>query len=80
MKSKNLIITFLWTFVFLAIIIISLEGFGMSFAGYVVFFFIGLSSTLAVEAIIPEKARAENELLSELHKINAVLEELRPES
>ena len=80
MESKNLIIAFVWTFILASIIILSLEGFGMTFAGYIIFFFIGLASTIAVEAIITEKKQPESELLSELRKIRANLDELKTES
>ncbi len=54
-ESKKLIIAFVWTFVLAAIVIVSLEGGGMTFAGYFIFFFIALASTMAVETMIPDK-------------------------
>jgi predicted permease len=75
MESKKLIIAFIWTFVLAAIVIISLEGGGMTFAGYMVFFFIALVSTVAVETIIPEK-KPDNELLNELRDMRSRLDEL----
>jgi len=55
MESKKLIIASVWIFVLAAIVIVSLEGGGMTFAGYMVFFFIALASTMAVETMIPNK-------------------------
>jgi len=75
MESKKLIITFVWTFVLAASVILSLEGFGMSFAGYMIFFFIALVSTVAVETMIPEKHPG-SELLSELQDVRSRLNEL----
>ena len=76
MESKKLIIAFVWTFALAAIIILSLEGFGMSFAGYMIFFFIALVSTVAVETMIPEKPKPGSELLNELRDIRSRLDEL----
>jgi hypothetical protein len=55
MESKNLIIAFIWLFVLVSVVLLYLEDFGMSFAGYIVFFAIALMSTLAVQFSIPEK-------------------------
>ena len=76
MESKKLIIAFVWTFVLAAIVIVSLEGGGMTFAGYMVFFFIALVSTIAVETMIPDKRQPGSELLSELHDMRSKLDEL----
>ena len=76
MESKKLITAFVWTFVLAAIIIVSLEGFGMTFAGYMIFFFIALVSTVAVETMIPEKKKPGSELLNELQDIRSRLDEL----
>ncbi len=76
MESKKLIIAFVWTFVLAAIIIVSLEGFGMTFAGYMVFFFIALVSTVAVETMIPVKEKPGSELMNELQDIRSRLDEL----
>ena len=76
MESKKLIIAFVWTFVLAAIVIVSLEGGGMTFAGYMVFFFIALVSTVAVETMIPEKKHLGSERLSELQDMRSRLDEL----
>ncbi len=76
MESKNLIIAFVWTFVLAAIVIVSLEGGSMTFAGYMVLFFIALASTMAVETMIPEKQKPGSELLNELQDIRSRLDEL----
>jgi len=76
MESKKLIIAFVWTFALAAIVIVSLEGFGMTFAGYMVFFFIALVSTVVVETMIPEKEKPGSELLNELQDIRSRLDEL----
>ena len=76
MESKKLIIAFVWTFVLAAIVILSLEGSGMTFAGYMVFFFIALVSTIAVETMIPEKEKPEIDLLNELRDVRSRLDEL----
>ncbi len=76
MESKKLIIAFVWTFVLAAIIIVSLEGFGMTFAGYMVFFFIALVSTVVVETMIPVKEKPGSELMNELQDIRSRLDEL----
>lgn len=80
MESKKLIIAFVWTFVLAAIVIVSLEGGGMTFAGYMVFFFIALASTMAVETMISDKKQRGSELLSELQDIRSRLDELKKES
>jgi hypothetical protein len=80
MESKKLIIAFVWTFVLAAIVIVSLEGGGMTFAGYMVFFFIALVSTMAVETMIPDKMQPGSELLSEFQDIRSRLDEFKKES
>jgi len=76
MENKKLIIGFVWTFVLATIVIQSLEGFGLSFAGYMILFFIALVSTVAVETMIPEKKHLGSELLSELQDLRSRLDEL----
>jgi hypothetical protein len=76
MENKKLIIAFVWTFVLAAIVIVSLEGSGMTFAGYMVFFFIALASTMAVETMIPDKSRSGSELLSEIQDLRSRLDEI----
>jgi hypothetical protein len=80
MENKKLIIAFVWTFVLVAIVILSLEGFGMTFAGYMIFFFIALASTMAVETMIPDKKQRGSKLLSEFQDIRSRLDELKKES
>jgi hypothetical protein len=80
MESKKLIIAFVWTFALAAIVILSLDGFSMTFAGYMIFFFIALVSTVAVETMIPEREKLGSELLSELHDIRSRLDEFKKES
>ena len=80
MESKNLIIAFVWTFVLAAIVIVSLEGGGMTFTGYLVFFLIALTSTVAVEALIPGERQLGRELQTELESIKSRLDELQAES
>jgi archaellum biogenesis protein FlaJ (TadC family) len=62
MESKNLIIAFIWTFVLVSVLVISWEGSGMVFVGYLMFFVIALLSTLAVEAMIPRTKQAGSEV------------------
>ena len=44
-----------------SVVILYLEDFGMSFAGYLIFFIIALVSTLVVEAIVPDKMQKTSE-------------------
>ena len=76
MESKNLIIACVWMFVLASVIVLTLEGFGLTFAGYLIFFFIALTSTIAVEVLISEKKQPGSELLSELQNISSRLDEL----
>jgi len=76
MENKKLIIGFVWTFVLAIIVIEFLRGSAISFAGYMILFFIALVSTVAVETMIPEKKHPESELLSELQDIRSRLDEL----
>jgi hypothetical protein len=76
MENNKLIRAFVWTFVLAAIVIVSLEGSGMTFAGYMVFFFIALASTMAVETMIPDKSRSGSELLSEIQDLRSRLDEI----
>ena len=80
MESKNLIIAFTWTFVLISVVVLSWEGFGMSFAGYMLFFVMALVATLAVNAMIPGAQPAGTELQRELQDIKAKLAELNGES
>jgi hypothetical protein len=76
MESKKLIIAFVWTFVLVAVVLVFLEEGGMSFIGYMVFFFVALASTLAVETMIPDKGRSGSELLSEVRELRSRLDEI----
>ena len=80
MESKKLIIAFVWTFVLAAIVIVSLEGSEMTFVGYLVFFLIALTSTVAVETLIPGERQLGSELQMELESIRSRLDELQAES
>ncbi len=80
MESKNLIIAFTWTFVLVSVVVLSWEGFGMSFAGYMIFFVMALVATLAVDALIPGAQPAGTELQRELRELRARLDELNGES
>ena len=80
MESKNMIIGFVWTFVLTAIVLVSLAGEGLSFAGYVLFFLIALTSTVAVDALIPGERQLGSELHAELESIRSRLDELQSKS
>ena len=80
MESKNLIIAFVWTFVLAAIVIEYLNGGGMSFAGYLIFFLIALTSTIAVDALVPGEGQLGSELQTELERIRSRLDELQANS
>ena len=80
MESKNLIIAFTWTFVLVSVVVLSWEGFGMSFAGYMMFFVMALVATLAVDVLIPGAQPAGTELQRELQELKSRLDELNGES
>jgi len=80
MESKKLVIAFVWTFVLASIVIISLEGGGMTFAGYLIFFLIALMSTVAVESLMPGAKQPGNDLQRELEDMRVRLDELQAES
>jgi cell division protein FtsL len=80
MKSKNLIIAFTWTFVLVSIVVLSWQGYGMEFVGYVMFFLMALVATLAVEALIPDEKSAETKLQREIQELKARMDELNRES
>jgi cell division protein FtsL len=79
MESKNLIIAFTWTFVLVSVVVLSLQGYGMEFVGYVMFFVMGLVATLAVETLIPSSQQKGSELQRELQELKARLDELNGE-
>jgi len=80
MESKNLIIAFTWTFVLVSVVVLSWEGYGMEFVGYVIFFVMALVATLAVDALIPGAQPAGTELQRELRELKARMDELNGES
>ena len=81
MESKKLIIAFVWIFVLAAIVIVSLEEEGgMTFASYLVFFFMAMTSSVAVEALMPGERQLGSELQTELESIRSRLDELQAES
>jgi len=80
MESKNLIIAFTWTFVLVSVVVLSWEGFGMSFAGYMIFFVMALVATLAVDALIPGAQPVGTELQREFQELKSRLDELNGES
>ena len=80
MESKKLIIVFVWTFVLARLVIISLEPGSITFATYLVFFLIALTSTVAVESLMPGERRLGYELQTELESIRSRLDELQAES
>jgi len=47
----------------------------MSFVGYLMFFFIALVSSFAVETLIPESEKLGDELLNELRDLRSKLDE-----
>ena len=80
MESKNLIIAFTWTFVLVSVVVLSWQGQGMEFMGYMMFFVMALVATIAVDALIPGAQPAGTELLRELRELRARMDELNGES
>jgi len=80
MESKNLIIAFVWIFVLISLVTLSLEGFGITFVGYILFFATAFVSTIAVEAIIPDKMQTKSEIMIEIQNIKRMLNVLKKES
>ena len=80
MESKNLIIAFTWTFVLVSVVVLSWQGQGMEFMGYMMFFVMALVATLAVEALVPGAQPAGTELQRELRVLRARMDELNGES
>ena len=76
MESKKLIIVFVWTFFLMATVMLYLEESGTSFVGYLIFFFIAMVSSFAVETLIPEKEKNGYSLQNELLEIRSRLDEL----
>jgi len=80
MESKNLIIVLMWIFVLISIVTLSLEGFGISFFGYILFSVMAFVSTVAVEAIIPDKMQTKGDIMSEIKNIKVMINDLKRES
>ncbi len=76
MESKNLIIAFTWIFVLVSVVVLSWQGQGMIFAGYMMFFVMALVATLAVDALIPGAQPTGNELQRELQELKVRIDEL----
>lgn len=79
MKSKNLIIAFTWAFVIVTVITETLKGKGLSFAGYMVLFFLDLVASLAVETMIPDAQVAANMVQNELRELEARIDKINGE-
>jgi hypothetical protein len=75
MENKKLIISFVWTFVLAILVIETLELSSITFATYMVLFFIAMVSTIAVETMISEKKHPGSELQSELQELRSRLNE-----
>lgn len=58
------------------ILMLSWEGFGLSFVGYLVIFFTALISTAAIEFLTPETKEPEIDLRREIQNIQSKLDEL----
>ena len=80
MESKKLIITFTWIFILVSIVVNSAQGNELTFGGYLMFFFMGLVASLAVEAMIPGAQPAGSEVQRELRELRARLNKLDGES
>ena len=80
MESKNLIIAFTWIFVLVSVVVLSWQGYGMEFVGYVMFFVMALVATLAVDAMIPGAQPTGTELQRDLQELKARMDELNGES
>ena len=66
MESKKLIITFSWIFILVSVVVNSWHGNELTFGGYLMFFFMGLVASIAVEALIPGAQSAGSDVQSEL--------------
>ena len=80
MESKNLIIAFTWTFVIVSVVVLSWQGYGMEFVGYMMFFVMALVASLTVETLMPGKSPTETELQRELRVLRTRMDELNGES
>ena len=80
MKSKNLIIAFTWIFVLVSVVVLSWQGYGMEFVGYVMFFVMALVATLAVDALVSDAQPSRTELQRELQELKSRMEALDGET
>jgi hypothetical protein len=80
MESKKLIIAFTWIFILFSVLVNSWQGNELTFGGYLMFFFMGLVASLAVEAMIPGAQPAGSEVQRELRELRARLNKLDGES
>ena len=80
MKSKNLIIAFTWIFVLVSVVVLSWQGYGMEFVGYVMFFVMALVATLAVDALVSDAQPTVTELQRELQELKARMDALDGET
>jgi hypothetical protein len=80
MKSKNLIIAFTWIFVLVSVVVLSWQGYGMEFVGYVMFFAMALVATLAVDALVSDAQPSRTELQRELQELKSRMDALDGET
>jgi len=80
MKSKNLIIAFTWIFVLVSVVVLSWQGYGMEFVGYVMFFVMALVATLAVDALVSDSQPSRTELQRELQELKSRMDALDGET
>ena len=80
MESKKLIIAFTWIFILVSVVVNSWQGNDLTFGGYLMFFFMGLVASLAVEVMIPGAQPAGSEVQRELRELKARLNKLDGES
>ncbi len=75
LENKKLIIGFVWMFIMTILAVESLKGDSITFAGYMILFFIALGSTVAVETMIPDKMHHGIELKNEIEDLKLKLNE-----
>jgi len=80
MESKKLIIAFTWIFILASVIVNSWQGNELTFGGYLVFFFMGLVASLAIETMTPGVKSAGSEVQRELRDLRARMDKLNEES
>ena len=54
MNFKNLIISFIWVFMIIAVVFLHIDEYGLSFIGYLTLFIVALASSLIVQSIPSE--------------------------